>query len=84
MDNTTLITVIWSMVAAFGVSALTLLVWGIKVLVSAVWKNTIQLELLNQHITDLLKLPPVVAKMKEDLNVAHERIRTIYKNGGPE
>jgi hypothetical protein len=59
-----------------------LIAWGIKSLISTTFENTVQIKLLNQHIVDLLKIPGKVEKLEQDVRVAHDRIREVYKNGG--
>lgn len=72
----------WTIVGAVGSMGLALIGWGLKVGISALVDNTLQVKILNSHIETLLKLPPRVDKLEQDLKVAHDRIRTVYKNGG--
>lgn len=81
VDSEFMLKILWTIGGAIATALLGLIVWGLKELIKAFFANTVQLKLINQHIAELLKLPPQVEKLKQDMNVAHERIRQITKNG---
>jgi len=83
MDSQTLVTIMWTVLGAVATAFLGLLFWGVKKLIMTTFENTVQIKILNKHIEELIKLPLKIEKMERDLNIAHDRIRTVIKNGGP-
>lgn len=55
------------------------LVWGIKILITTVFDNTIEIKLLNKHISELVKYYAKTEKLEKDVTEAHNRIRDLQK-----
>ena len=87
MEADVLVKVIWSILAAIGVTGLGLLSIGVKRLISVTFENTVQIRILNEKIADIIKGQLKVEKIERDLNEAHNRIRHMEpqkynRNGG--
>ena len=79
MDNATLTTIMWSGISAIAVSLLAMLVWGLKILITTMFENTVQIKLLSEKISELVKYYARTEKLESDVNEAHNRIRELQR-----
>lgn len=79
MDSATLVTIIWSGIGALAVALLGMLVWGLKILITTMFDNTVQIKLLSEKISELVKYYSKTEKLEKDMTVAHQRIRDLQR-----
>lgn len=69
----------WSISGLLGTALLGMLVWGLKILITTVFDNTVAIKLLNERISELVKYYAKTEKLEQDINIAHQRIRDLQK-----
>jgi len=70
----------WSGVGAMAVGLLSVVIWGFKILITAMFDNTVAIKLLNEKINELVKYYAKTEKLEKDVSVAHQRIRDLQRS----
>lgn len=69
----------WGIFGAIGTMLIGMLAWGVKVLITAVFDNTVAIKVLNEKIGELVKYYSRTEKLENDVTEAHNRIRQLQQ-----